>query len=1083
MNRVLLLMVACFLLWMPRAVAAHRVAIVGTDSGAEIVKLLDLAITEFSHSKTIEVLERAQIEQVLREQEVSLGNGVADAERAVKVGRLLRADLFAVLEGGGPRQPFGVVVFDGQTGVRYADTALVASNVLSAAREVARVVEQAAQKLQRRSTDLRTVGVLSVRNADLPRSFDSVCETIGLLLEHELVAAPGIAVLERRRLQQINRERGVVSGAGKVLLPSMRLLEMEVTRDGQGLRANAALSDFDGKGTARTNVSVSTMDAAGLSRQLARAVTQLLNTRTAASEFERSAEARRFGREAELLTAHRDYAPALGALEAAYALNPADTTLQLSLVELLPAAAIEYINPGGQRWHGPLKQKPSEDELAKALALGHRAADLLHDFCLEAAAMTDPDKPVSPMMTPDAYEALGDLMEKLADRLLKGTPSKAESDSLSRKERDLRIEIIEPYLRARVHDAKSFEKFGSSLFWLTFNPYLGGYNETQFRRDFALVLERWLPLAERYNPLDGSGNYAPLFHATYGANNITATREAAPFEAVWSHCERSADPVLRAYAKFGRAMPGLKKSIDPDDATFQAERALRLWLQNQIVQTPAGEMKHVREQLFEMLDQALVCVMNHREDWREYLEACQFALEQHEARPGLFGISLTTLGTPRNNRTAEIYPLASQILKFIDERPEAFSERDRNQCMATCRQYRDRFAPKPTEATNSPLPWTRAVKLFEPSPKRDGVGWLFKPVVAGGAVYVSGLGLDGANIHDEVIQLVRIPLDGKPVSLLGRAAFRGLIPEDTHPSVESAWKKGSERRLSFSFELRNLPRAACVVSNTYLLATHLGVFAFPIAGGPVEVLCGTNGLPSDEVHSLAFLKGKLYVGAGELSNAGYLAEYDLAAKTAKTLASSRRKEIASPFDDQPPFYPAFLWADEARERVLMLAATYRSKSLSGLWSFTPATGQFRQLAPFSLQFVTGGQWVWGGEAASNVIGAFHAGGFLALWDTQKDQFILNYHRTNLEISPRWPARLQGGSILYPPLMLHDGWLWWANPLERASLDGTKLEEFPPLPGKIENQRTEFLQLLDGGKRLLAADRTGVWLLELRFEEH
>jgi len=1082
MNRVLLLMVACFLLWMPRAVAAHRVAIVGTDSGAEIVKLLDLAITEFSHSKTIEVLERAQIEQVLREQEVSLGNGVADAERAVKAGRLLRADLFAVLEGGGPQQPFGVVVFDGQTGVRYADTALVASNVLSAAREVARVVEQAAQKLQRRSTDLRTVGVLSVRNADLPRSFDSVCETIGRLLERELVASPGVAVLERRRLEQINRERGVVNGAGEALLPSMRLLEMEMTRDGQGLRANAALSGLDGKGTVRTNVSVPTMDAAGLSRQLTRAVLQLLNTRAAAVEFDRSAEARRFGREAELLTAHRDYAPALRALEAAYALNPADTNLQFSLVRLLPAAAIEYIDPGGQRWQRALKRKPSDDELAQALALGHRGADLLRDFCLEAAAVTDSEKPISKMMAPDAYEALGDLMEKLADRLLKDTPSKAESDSLSRKERDIRIEIIEPCLRARVHDAKSFERFGSSLFWLTFNPHLGAYNETQFRCDAALVLERWLPLAERYNPLDGSGNYTPLYHATYGGYNITAAREAALFDEVWSRCERSADPVLRAYAKFGRAMPGLKKANYPSDETLRAERALRLWLQNEIAQLPATETNRLRDRLFGMLDQALVCVMNHREDWREYLEACQFALEQREARPGLFSTSLLTLSTPRNHRTVEVYPLAVQILKLLDERPEAFSERDRNQCTAICCQYRDRFAPELTSATNSPLRWTRAVKLFEPSPKRDGVGWLFKPVVSNGAVYVAGLGLDGENFHDEALQLVRIPLDGKPVSLLGRVGFHGLFPDNLHSSVENAWKKRSEA-MSFLFDGRYLPRAACVVSNKYLLATHLGVFAFPMAGGPVEVLCGTNGLPSDEVHSLAVLKGKLYVGAGELNHAGYLVEYDLAAKTAKTLASSRRKEIASPFDDQPPFYPAFLWADEARYRILMLAATSRSNSVSGLWSFTPATSEFRQLAPYPLRSVAS-YWVWGGEVAPTAIGVFQISGFLALWDTRTDQFILNYHRTNQETSPRWPARhVGGGSTLYPPVILHDGWLWWANPLQRASLDGTKLEEFPPLPDKIENQRTEFLQLLDDGKRVLVADRTAVWLLELRSEEH
>src|SRR5439155_1550727 len=109
--------------------------------------------------------ERAEIDRVLREHELSLGNGVADAERAVKAGRLLRLDLFTVLDGGGSQNAFGMVVFDAQTGVRYTDSALMASNVVSAAREVASVIEQAAEKFRQRAGDLRTVGVLSVRNA------------------------------------------------------------------------------------------------------------------------------------------------------------------------------------------------------------------------------------------------------------------------------------------------------------------------------------------------------------------------------------------------------------------------------------------------------------------------------------------------------------------------------------------------------------------------------------------------------------------------------------------------------------------------------------------------------------------------------------------------------------------------------------------------------------------------------------------------------------------------------------------------------------------------------------------------------
>ena len=68
-------------------------------------------------------------------------------------------------------------------------------------------------------------------------------------------------------------------------------------------------------------------------------------------------------------------------------------------------------------------------------------------------------------------------------------------------------------------------------------------------------------------------------------------------------------------------------------------------------------------------------------------------------------------------------------------------------------------------------------------------------------------------------------------------------------------------------------------------------------------------------------------------------------------------------------------------------------------------------------------------------------------------------------------------------MLHDGWLWWAYPFQRASMDGKKFEEFPALPGEKRFHPSECLQLLDGGKRVLAADRGGIWLLELRSEEH
>ena len=48
-------------------------------------------------------------------------------------------------------------------------------------------------------------------DVDLPRDMDAFCDSVGLLLERGLAASPDLAVLERRRLHQVNRERDVFS--------------------------------------------------------------------------------------------------------------------------------------------------------------------------------------------------------------------------------------------------------------------------------------------------------------------------------------------------------------------------------------------------------------------------------------------------------------------------------------------------------------------------------------------------------------------------------------------------------------------------------------------------------------------------------------------------------------------------------------------------------------------------------------------------------------------------------------------------------------------------------------------------------
>jgi len=201
----LLLIIVFGVFTMGNADAATRIALVGSGGNDGIGKVLDLATALLGKDTDLQLLDRAEVDRVLREQKFSLA-GMVRAEDAVKAGQLLHVDLFAVLEGALTNEveaspSLGLVVFDAKSGVRYADSALLASNTVSAASALAAAVRAAVVKSHLTSQDLHTIGLLSVRNADLPRQFDSICDSVGLLLERELTASPGIAVLERRRLE------------------------------------------------------------------------------------------------------------------------------------------------------------------------------------------------------------------------------------------------------------------------------------------------------------------------------------------------------------------------------------------------------------------------------------------------------------------------------------------------------------------------------------------------------------------------------------------------------------------------------------------------------------------------------------------------------------------------------------------------------------------------------------------------------------------------------------------------------------------------------------------------------------------
>jgi hypothetical protein len=207
-----------------------------------------------------------------------------------------------------------------------------------------------------------------------------------------------------------------------------------------------------------------------------------------------------------------------------------------------------------------------------------------------------------------------------------------------------------------------------------------------------------------------------------------------------------------------------------------------------------------------------------------------------------------------------------------------------------------------------------------------GMGTLRQPFLYKGQLYCLAVAGDlRTRASQATIHLLRIPLEqGKP-ELLGECRA-GLDTTLVRP-------------------LASAIQCACVGENTVYVGTRDdGVLAFPLSGGPGRNLALE--LPSSRIKALAYLDGKLFAyGEG-----GYLVEIDPQKREFRTLASSRRKDRLSPFDDAEPFDIPFLTADAARQRLLFLliqpapkGASFKSKGANGFWAFDLKTGRFSRL--------------------------------------------------------------------------------------------------------------------------------------------
>jgi hypothetical protein len=294
-------------------------------------------------------------------------------------------------------------------------------------------------------------------------------------------------------------------------------------------------------------------------------------------------------------------------------------------------------------------------------------------------------------------------------------------------------------------------------------------------------------------------------------------------------------------------------------------------------------------------------------------------------------------------------------------------------------------------------------------------------------------------VADGAVQLVRIGRDGGGAELLSRCPL--TFGRMLHP----------ERHALTSF---------CLGDGTVYVGTRWdGIIALPLSGE-----AGTKvalELPSTHVTAVAYLGERLFAHV----EGGYLLEIDPRTRSVTTLASSRRKDRLTPFDDAEPFRVPFLAADPERGRLVFLCIQPGSGT-NGLWEYDLKAAKFKRLLegrpggnrpsePNLLRFGAGPR------DGKVLLSSFSATVEFDL-ATNKAELLRCAAVSPVPSLPLKTARVQGKQSFGVPLLRQGDCLWaTGQPVDRLSLTG-RLEHFRTLgPGipRLWTPEAAYLELL------------------------
>jgi hypothetical protein len=302
-----------------------KLAIVDVGSGQRVsVEFVDFLTLSLGHEPQVALLERGQVEQILREQ--SLGMLLAGTN-AVKAGKLVAADAFLMLELQ-TNQTVRVLLVDAHYGLRLWDVMFALTSKPGDSEERAHslakgTIFRLANFVCGTDTP-RTVSISAFRSEEMSKRWDWLGETLGAAVEQRLSLQPGLVVMERVRTRPLTEERELTEGLPESLLASTVIVDGAYHID-RARGTNAVVMTLrcrrNNVTTLETTVAGSVTNLANLEETIVSIIASNVGSNAGCGSMDPAAEAAILADEASGMLAHEPQR-ALSLAEAASALEP-----------------------------------------------------------------------------------------------------------------------------------------------------------------------------------------------------------------------------------------------------------------------------------------------------------------------------------------------------------------------------------------------------------------------------------------------------------------------------------------------------------------------------------------------------------------------------------------------------------------------------------------------------------------------------------------------------------------------------------------------------------------------------------------